>query len=136
MPDLSIKDQLFVDEYMKDGNGMRAAIRAGFVERSKSNNPEDVAHNAAYRTLQKPSVKQEILTRTQEMRSEAIADATEILEFYTRIIRGEELDQFGLEIPAKDKISAAKELQKLIIEMPMKLQAQTDSSLAITIRRE
>lgn len=112
-------------------------MRAGLVrDDTTSKYPEGVAHSCANRLLHRDAVKQEILTRTQEMRSEAIADATEILEFYTRIIRGEELDQFGLEIPAKDKISAAKELQKLIIEMPMKLQAQTDSSLAITIRRE
>ena len=51
-----------------------------------------------------------------------IADATEILQFYTSVMRGEVLDQFDIEASLDTRIKAANELAKHKIELPMKLE--------------
>ena len=51
-----------------------------------------------------------------------IADATEVLQFYTSVMRGEVLDQFGIEASLDTRIKAANEIAKHKIELPMKLE--------------
>ena len=53
---------------------------------------------------------------------EKIASATEVLQFYTSVMRGQVLDQFGIEASLDTRIKAANELAKHKIELPMKLE--------------
>ncbi|WP_242361426.1 terminase small subunit [Limosilactobacillus antri] len=112
---LTAKQRLFADEYIKSGNATQSAIKAGY------------ATKAAYRTgadnLRKPQIKSYIDAKMAEIESHKIADAKEVLQFYTRVLREEETEEVAL--PAgdgvvtvekkpsfKDRLVAAKELMK------------------------
>lgn len=44
----------------------------------------------------------------EELEQESIASQTEVLQYLTRVMRGEEKDQFGLEASLKDRTDCAK----------------------------
>lgn len=112
---LTAKQRLFADEYIKSGNATQSAIKAGYSAKS--------AHQSATKNMQKASVKSYIDARMAEIESHKIADAKEVLQFYTRVLREEETEEVTL--PAgdgvvtvekkpsfKDRLVAAKELMK------------------------
>lgn len=77
---------------------------------------------AGYNLLNRDRVREEILHRFEVIEQESIAKPTEILQFYTSVMRGEVLDQFGIEASLDTRIKAANELAKQQIEIPMKLE--------------
>lgn len=82
---LTEKQERFVDEYMLDLNATQAAIRAGYKERSAG------AQGCAL--LKNPNVSAEIEKRLAQAKSDKIADATEVLEYLTRVMRREEKEK-------------------------------------------
>ena len=116
---LSLKEHKFINEFMKDGDLVSATKLAGFAP---SANKQDDAHYRAKgkALLSKPYIYDEIVYRIEEMDKTAIADANEILGYFTRVMRGDEKDQFGLDAPLSERTSAAKELAKRIIDAPAK----------------
>lgn len=108
------KQTKFIEEYLKTGNATQAVIVAGY----KTNSPSRYASDL----LRKESVIQEIQKKKQEMQEASIAKPTEILQFYTSVMRGEVLDQFGIEASLDTRIKAANELAKQQIEIPLKLE--------------
>ena len=85
---------------------MEAATFAGYSEKS--------AHNNAYRMLENDGVKAYIAKLQDEIDSKSIASLREIQEFRTRIVRGEEKDQFGLDVSLSDRRQAAVDLEKAL----------------------
>ena len=64
-------------------------------------------------------IKERIKTAAEpKERAEAdrklVADGDEVLQFLTATMRGEVKDQFGLDAQLKDRLAAAKELQRII----------------------
>ena len=108
----------FVACYIANGgNGTQAAKDAGF--RCKS----DVAFSRrASDLLRQSGVNAEISYRLQQVEDAKTAKRAEILQFYTSVMRGEVLDQFGIEASLDTRIKAANELAKHMIELPMKLE--------------
>ena len=109
---LTAKQRLFADEYIKSGNATQSAIKAGYANEVSGRE-----------NLQKPTVKAYIDAKMAEIESHKIADAKEVLQFYTRVLRGEEKEEVPLATAEdvitiekkpsiKDKISVAKELMK------------------------
>ncbi len=81
---LTEKQQRFVDYYIETkGNATEAARRAGY----KKPNPQGSEN------LAKPSIKAAIDARLAELKSERTADATEVLEYMTSVLRGEHEDE-------------------------------------------
>ena len=78
---LTQKQSRFVDEYLIDLNETQAAIRAGYSRKT--------AHAIGSENLKKPEIKKQIDRRLQEIKSARTADATEVLETLTAILRGE-----------------------------------------------
>jgi len=117
---LSNQELAFIIAYIKSGNAKQSVIEAGY--RSKA--PE--AYGSAL--LRRDNVRTELAHRLQEMESRKIADAIEIKQFYTSVMRGEVLDQFGIEASLDTRIKAANELAKHQIELPMKLQQKQDAN--------
>lgn len=81
---LTEKQKRFCEEYLKDGNATQAAIRAGY---KKENAFQTGAEN-----LKKPNVlayKEELMRQARKDTKSAIADADEVLAFYTAMMRGE-----------------------------------------------
>lgn len=116
----SIRELAFITAYMANGfNASRAVIEAGYKVKA----PE----NYGGALLRRAYIKEEIQAQLQAIEDKKIADALEIQRFYTSVMRGEVLDQFGIECSVDTRIKAANELAKWKIEMPMKLE-QKDMS--------
>ena len=49
---------------------------------------------------------------TEEAKKECQATAQEVMEYFTKVMRGEIKDQFGLEAPLSERTKAAQELAK------------------------
>ena len=112
---LTTKQRLFADEYIKSGNATQSAIKAGY-------SPKTV-RSIGQENLTKPDIKSYIDAKMAEIESHKIADAKEVLQFYTRVLREEETEEVALPTgddvvtvekkPSfKDRLTAAKELMK------------------------
>lgn len=116
---ITLKEYKFINEFMKDGDLVSAVKVAGF---KPAGDKEDEAHYRVVgkRLLAKQYIYDEMVYRLEEMEKNAIADATEIMSYFTNVMRGEIKDQFGLDAPLSERTSAAKELAKRIIDVPAK----------------
>ena len=101
---LTPKQQAFADYYIECGNATEAAKMAGYSEKN-------VGENAA-KTLKNPNVSAYIAERMEEQARKRVADANEVIEFYTAVMRGEVKDQFGLDASLSDRLKAGDSLMK------------------------
>lgn len=113
------KQQIFADEYLKDLNGTRA-YKAAYPNVKK----DSVAAANATRLLRNAKVKTYIDERLAELKNERTADAQEVLEYLTAVMRGEykEATLIGvgegaqavvdIDVGAKDRLKAAELLGK------------------------
>ncbi len=81
---LTQKQQRFVDEYIISGNATQAAIKAGYSKKT--------ANRIATENLSKPVIKAAIEKRNAEIQSEKTADMTEVMEYLTSVMRGEQTE--------------------------------------------
>lgn len=79
--DLTPKQQRFVDEYIVDLNAKRAAIRAGYSEKT--------AEVQGCRLLSYAKVQEAVRERTEERKKDTIATAEEVLEYLSSCLRDE-----------------------------------------------
>lgn len=107
---LTPQEAKFIDEYIVSGNGRQSVINAGY----KSKSPSQYAQTL----LNKDYITEEINYRLEQAKNEKIADATEVMEYFTKVMRGEESDQFGLEAPLSERTRCAQELAKRLIDIP------------------
>lgn len=121
---LNPKQKLFCANYLKYNNGAEAAKQAGYSEKSAS--------ITARNLLKNNFVGEYIYRKQQELQSATIADAQEILQYLTDVMRGEIKDQFGLEASLAERTKAAQELAKRQIDMAMKM-AENDNTAKIEI---
>lgn len=75
------KQKRFVDEYLINPNATQAAIRAGYSK--------DTARAIGAENLTKPYIQQAIIERIEQLHNERSADAQEIIEYLTSVMRGE-----------------------------------------------
>ncbi|MEB3364930.1 terminase small subunit [Lactobacillus sp. R2/2] len=109
---LTVKQQKFCDEYIKSGNATEAALKAGYRSRT--------AYSIGNENLKKPELKKYIEEKIKELESAKLATAQETLEYLTSVMRGEQTETVvtakglykNVEVSAKDRITAAKELLK------------------------
>lgn len=112
---LTTKQKIFCDEYIKSGNAKEAAIKAGYSPKT--------AKSIGQENLTKPDLKAYIDAKMAEIESHKIADAKEVLEFYTKVLRDEVVEEVPMSTaddvvvikkrPSfKDKITASKEIMK------------------------
>ena len=98
------KQKAFADYYIQTGNATEAAKKAGYSE--------DTARQIGAENLSKPSISEYIAERMEERGNKRVADANEVIEFYTAVMRGEVKDQFGLEASLSDRLKAGDSLMK------------------------
>ncbi|MCG0748009.1 prophage P2a protein 34 [Lactiplantibacillus plantarum] len=133
---LTPKQRKFANEYIKSGNAADAARKAGYSKQT--------ARTVGQQNLTKLDIKEYIDEQMAEIESSKIADAKEVMEFYTRVLRGEELETVvvgtadgaeSIERPptTKDKTAVAKEIlkrypgnDKLVEQQIRKLKAEAD----------
>ncbi|MCD8286485.1 MAG: terminase small subunit [Clostridia bacterium] len=98
------KQKKFCDYYIELDNATQAAIRAGYSKKT--------AKSQGSENLTKPDIAEYIDLRLKSMESDRIAGAEEVLEYFTRVMRGEEKDQFGLDASLTDRNKAGELLGK------------------------
>lgn len=98
------KQKRFCDEYLIDTNGKQAAIRAGYSEKT--------AYAIANENLNKPELRAYIDERLAEMQSKTIADATEVMQYLTSVLRGEEKEETIVVEGIGDGCSEARRMKK------------------------
>lgn len=109
---LTPKQKAFADYYIQLGNATEAARRAGYSPQT--------ADRIANQNLRKLEISQYIAERTKPDENKRIADADEVMRFFTSVMRGEVKDQFGLDPSLKDRTDAAKELAKRTVDRQQK----------------
>ena len=111
MDGLTKKQRRFADEYLIDCNGTKAAIRAGYSRKT--------ANEQAAKLMKNKKIKAYISEKLEELSSERIAKAQEVMEYLTSVMRGEYTEPIMrlvgngvqmldiIDVSAKDRIRAA-----------------------------
>ena len=133
---MTAKQQKFVDQYIKFGNAKQAALEAGYSPKT--------AKQMGVENLSKPYLKAAIDERMKAMEDDTIAKATEVLEYFTTVLRGtaretvavatmDGVEQVDNPPSIKDRMAAGKELlkrypgnDKLVEQQIRKLSAEAD----------
>lgn len=124
---LTIREARFVDNYMECGNLSESVKKAGY----RTSTPNQWGSTL----MKKPHIKREVEYRLQEESKMRTASANEVMEYLTRVMRGEEKDQFGLDAPLSERTKAAQELAKRTIDMAQKLEQSKGGELTIKLVR-
>lgn len=98
------KQKKFCEYYIQSGNATDAARKAGYSEKT--------ANRIASENLSKPDIAQYLAERIGCQDKKRVADANEVLEFYSAVMRGEVKDQFGLDASLTDRLKAGDSLMK------------------------
>lgn len=113
---MNARQRKFCDEYLISGNATDAAIKAGYSPKT--------AKSIGQRLLTYVDLKQYIDTELEKLHSAKIADAQEVLEYLTAVMRGRHTEQTlqligdgmqtitDIEVSAKDRIKAAELIGK------------------------
>lgn len=110
------KQRRFCEEYLKSGNATEAAKKAGYKETS--------CRAIAAENLSKPAISAYIKRRLDEQEAALVADANEVLQFYSAVMRGEVKDQFGMDASLSDRLKAADSLAKRLAAAELKPNAE------------
>lgn len=122
---LTPKEAKFIDEYIATGNGRQSVINAGYQCKAHAQKAQNL--------LNKGYITEEINYRLELAKNESIADATEIMQYFTDVMRGKITDQFGLEAPLSERTKAAQELAKRQIDIPNRLQGNEEPTVKIVL---
>lgn len=82
---MTTRQKKFCDEYILSGNAAEAAVKAGYSPKT--------AKSIGQRLLTYVALKQYIQKELDKLHSAKIADAQEVLEYLTSVMRGEEKEQ-------------------------------------------
>lgn len=134
---LTAKQRLFADEYIKSGNATQSAIKAGYSSKT--------VRSIGQENLTKPDIKAYIEAKMAEIESHKIADAKEVLQYLTRVLRGEETEEIPDNVNGgtikrppliKDRTIAGREIMKryplddpIVAAQLKKLQAEADTAI-------
>ena len=91
---LTLKQKAFADYYIELGNATEAYIRAGYSATKRY-----VAEANARRLLANYSVKNYINERMKQIEDARIADAKEVLQYLTSVLRGEIKEEVIVNLP-------------------------------------
>lgn len=110
------KQKRFCDEYLIDCNATQAAIRAGYSPKT--------AYAIGEQNLKKLELKAYIDEQLEQLHNKKTADAQEVLEYLTAVMRGEHTEQVlrlvgdgvqeisDIKVSAKERLKAAELIGK------------------------
>ena len=112
---MTAKEKRFGDEFLLDMNYTQAAIRAGYSESTAKNacywvNQEADAKQvkACRKSQYKPELAAYINEQLEQMHSKLTADAQEVMEYLTSVLRGKSTSS----VLARDEIGAERVIEK------------------------
>ncbi len=99
---LTEKQKRFIDYYVEFADAKKAAIEAGYSKKTaKQIGSENLSKLDCF-----------IKLKLEEKQNQRIASQDEVLEYLTKVMRGEEKDQFGLDASLQDRTKCAELLGK------------------------
>lgn len=101
---MNTKQKRFCDEYLIDCNATQAAIRAGYSPKT--------AKSIGQENLTKPDLKAYIDEQLERIHNENIADAEEVMEYLTSVMRGQSKASVVVVEGYGDGCSGAKIIEK------------------------
>lgn len=135
---LTEKQRRFADEYIRTGN-----ITQSYLNAYQNVKNENTARAAGSRLLANVNVKSYVDKRLEKLKKESIAEQDEVLQFLTKVIRGEVTEEIpvGLgegyqelkdkEPYLKDRIKAAELLGKRYMMWTERQQVESDVKVSI-----
>lgn len=133
---LSPKEDRFISLYIKYADATQAAREAGYTVRPTIKNIEAQYVKRGKELLARDYIRDEISARMEDFRNAQIADTKEVLMYLTKVMRGEEKDQFGLDASLQERTSAAKELNRRLHEIESATQSGGGKEVHLVLRRE
>ena len=107
---LTAQEAKFIELYVSGKNQTQAYIEAyGLTD---DEDGKKFAYQAGYRLMKKAYVISEIRCRMEQAKTESIATMTEVMEYFTGVMKGDIKDAFGLEASLSERTKAAVELAK------------------------
>nr|WP_317357559.1 terminase small subunit [uncultured Tyzzerella sp.] len=103
---MNVKQKIFADEYLVCLNATESAIKAGYSKKT--------AYSIGQRLLKKVEVKNYIDEHLKKLEDEKIAEAKEVMEYLTKVLRGEETEETIVIEGKGDGISKARKIKKEI----------------------
>ena len=113
---MNARQKKFCDEYLIDCNATQAAIRAGYSPKT--------AKQIGQENLTKPNLKAYIDEQLEILHNQKTADAQEVLEYLTSVMRGEHTEQTlqligdgvqqiaNIDVSARERLKAAELIGK------------------------
>ena len=113
---MNARQRRFCDEYLIDCNATQAAIRAGYSEKSAGRNAD--------RMMKNDEIRAYIAEQLERIHNEKTADAAEVMEYLTSVMRGQYTEQTlqlvgegmqqitNIDVSAKDRLKAAELIGK------------------------
>lgn len=113
---MNARQKKFCDEYLIDCNATQAAIRAGYSQKT--------AKQIGQENLTKPDLKAYIDEQLEILHNQKTADAQEVLEYLTAVMRGEHTEQVlklvgegvqtitDIDVSARERLKAAELIGK------------------------
>ena len=123
MPALNEKQKRFADYYIESGNATESYKRAGYIAKG---NAAEVNSN---RLLRNDKVKEYIDNRNKDLENVRIASMTEVKEFWTNILRNEEVE-------FKDRLKASEYIAKTNAAFIEKVESKNKNDSTIRIKLE
>ena len=122
-------EQKFIENYFKNGGYIDKALRDTGADVGTPSQCSDKARILFAR----PNVQAEIKRVMDEARKNTIAVASEVMEYFTQVMRGEVKDQFGLDAPLSERTKAAQELAKRTIDIENRMNGTPDQNIQIKL---
>lgn len=113
---MNAKQKKFADEYLIDCNATQAAIRAGYSPKT--------AKSIGQRMLTNVDIKEYIDEQLEKIHNQKTANAQEVLEYLTSVMRGEHTEQIlqlvgegvqeitNIDVSEKERLKAAELIGK------------------------
>lgn len=105
MNTITEKQKRFCEEYLIDCNATQAAIRAGYSKKT--------AKQSGKQLLDNPKVDKYIKEQLDLIKDKKIADAREILEYLTAVMRGESLSEIVVTVGIGEGVSEIQRITKV-----------------------
>lgn len=103
---LNEKQKKFIEEYVICLNATEAAKKAGYSKKT--------AYSIGQENLKKPEIKKAINEYLKKIQDEKIANAKEVMEHLTRVLRGEQMEETIVIEGQGNGISKARKIKKEI----------------------
>ena len=130
---LNVAEQHFLANYIKTGSLIEAVLATPELQDKALGKTRNEMSKIGSNIMSRPHVKAEYERAINEARQSTMASATEVMEYFTQVMRGEIKDQFGLDASLAERTRAAQELAKRTIDIQNRQNGTADQTIEIKL---